>query len=461
MEIPGDSHGLVPGDASPGVNALRSVTDKGHFLNNTPNPFLSRFLGISSPVIIAGWGYDIFGRPAPGTNASQGIVGIYSLQNINGPNNAPSVDYSLTKFVSASSGGTRFPGGGESLPTQHVAGALDVRYDPRHGLWRTNHFFLAEILGSTTHDNNIFPNRYAWREIEIHELDKPDSTTRAVSSLPFPARSFTTANGIVNYAINLAESSSDPKDSVLSKIPSGTIVQMRSVNVCKETISTSTAVYTNNYAPLYIFEQPGPSTIFLKILGYEAGVIPAPLTASDAYTPNTQSFQNKKMCNRWLYHGEVVVFSGGITGVGRYQTGFGSFVPDTSVPQNLRRVQCVNLIEMGNPVGTRGIVCPGVVTASGTITAADLFGDGAPGGLTVPAGAKSAYPLGFATAPICSGTIVEAKKMPGLPGAINNKGPLYYFQVPNAHDGGCASGLWPFFNATADNSFETTTVARP
>jgi hypothetical protein len=416
-------------------------------------------------LIIAGWGYDIFGRPAPGTNAGQGIAGAYSLESLNGPDSAPKVDYSLTKFVSSQANGTKFPFGGESLPTQHVAGALDVRYDPRHGLWRTNHFFLAEILGSITVSNKVFPNRYSWREVEIHELGKDDPTTRGglAGSLPleFPARSFVDQGNIINYAVNLAESSADPLDSILARVPSGTIVQMRSVNVGTSTIANGSEVGANTYGPLYIFEQPGPGTVFLRIVGYDSNFVPAPLTASDTYTPNTTNYFNGKMCNRWLYHADVVTFSGSQTGSSRYQTGFGSFIPDASIPSTLNRVQCINLIEMGNPVGSRGIVCPGIVTATGNINSSALFPDGAPAGVTVPANSKSAYPVGFATVPICSGTIVEARKMPGLPGAINTKGPLYYFQVPNAHDGGCSTGVWPFFNQSLESSFERTTTARP
>ena len=115
---------------------------------------------------------------------------------------------------------------------------------------------------------------------------------------------------------------------------------------------------------------------------------------------------------------------------------------------------------MGNPAGKRGMICPGVVTATGnSLTAAQIWPDGVPGSISLAATTKSSYPRGFAVQPICSGTIVEARRLVS-PNGVGQYGPIYYFQVPNAHDGGCSSGIWPFFGSTTENPFEPTTVTR-
>lgn len=457
MEIPRNTHALVPGDTTLTYQKTRPVpqgSDPG-----TINPFAARFIGIAAPVGIAGWGYDLFGRPCPGA---------ISLEKLNGKVNSEGSeikDYSLTRFISPNSAnGTKFPGGGESSPAHHVGGMLDVRYDPRHGLWRTNHYFLAEITGVVSTGNSIFSNRYLWREVEFHKITDPDPTTRsfdstATSPFPYPARSFIDANNaIINYAINLSESSSDKSDRILHKIPSGTIVQMRTVNTIKNYVGNDP--YLNDYQPLYIFEQPGYNSVFLKIVGYD-GTYPSPLSEADGIPPDPANYNGGKMQTRWMYRGVVVTFSG-VSNFNsfRHTTPFGSFVEDTSIPESIRKVQCINLIEIGNPPGKRGMICPGVVTATGnSLTASQIWPDGVPGSITLAANTKSSYPKGFAVQPICSGTIVEARRL-ASPNGVGTYGPIYYFQVPNAHDGGCSSGIWPFFGTTTESPFEPNTVTR-
>jgi len=461
MEIPRDTNALIPGDSTITNPTTRPVTQ-----GNSPgtlNPFSARFIGISAPVGIAGWGYDLFGRPCPGA---------ISLEKLNGKVNAEGTlikDYSLTRFISANSAnGTKFPGGGESSPAHHVGGMLDVRYDPRHGLWRTNHYFLAEITGVVSTGNSVFSNRYLWREIEFHKVTDPDPTTRsfdtsATSPFPYPARSFVDANNaLINYAVNLSESSSHPSDRILHRIPSGTIVQMRTINTVKNYAGDGKDPYLNDYQPLYIFEQPGYNSVFLKIVGYD-GTYPAPLSEADGVPPDAANYGNGKMQTRWMYKGVVVTFSGAkIANPTRYSTPFGSFVEDDTIPAAIRTVQCINLIEMGNPPTRRGMICPGVVTATGNnLTAANIWPDGVPGSpaITLTPNTKSSYPKGFAIQPICSGTIVEARRLTS-PNGVVTYGPVYYFQVPNAHDGGCSSGIWPFFGATTESPFEPNTPAR-
>jgi hypothetical protein len=447
MEIPKDTHGLVPGDTSLSNLRNRPVPQGGE--PGTINPFTARFIGLAGPVAIAGWGYDIFGRPVPGA---------VNLAELNGVESSPK-NYSQTKFITKNAGGAKFPLGGESLPTHHVAGMLDVRYDPRHGLWRTNHFFLAEITGVVSTGNSIFCNRYGWREIEIHEINLPDPTTKNMPvdtiDFPYPARSYVSGNEINNYAINLAESSANQHDRIHHKIPSGTIVQMRSINVLKADYGDDPSL--NDYQPLYIFEQAGYNSVFIKILGYD-GTYPGPLSEGDASPLGNEPNYNQaaRMPTRWIYQGVIVQFSGGrdIPSDRRFSTPFGSFVEDETIPIQYRKVQCINLIEIGNPPGKRGLVCPGIVTATGnTITAANVWPDGVPGGIAFTGGTKSAYPKGFAVQPVCSGTIVEARRLPS-PNGTSTYGPIYYFQVENAHDGGCASGVWPFYGHTTQSPME-------
>ena len=458
MEIPKDTHGLVPGDTSDLVPNLRNRPVPQGNAPGTINPFTARFIGLSGPVAIAGWGYDIFGRPAPGA---------VNLAELNG-RDGQSRDYSQTRFITKDAGGAKFPLGGESLPTHHVGGMLDVRYDPRHGLWRTNHFFLAEITGVVSTGNSIFCNRYGWREIEIHEINRPDPTTKNFPTnefdFPYPARSYDVTNGIQNYAVNLAEASANQYDRIYHKIPSGTIVQMRSINVLKANNSNDPVF--NDYQPLYVFEQAGYNSVFIKILGYD-GTYPAPLSEGDA-SPlgDINNYNNGRMPNRWLYQGVIVQFNG--VNVQNEQdkpgrTPFGVFVDDESIPSTYRKVQCINLIELGNPPGKRGMICPGVVTATGnSIAPTNVWPNGVPGGITFTGGTKSAYPKGFAVQPVCSGTIVEARRLPN-PNGVANYGPIYYFQVENAHDGGCASGVWPFYGHTTQSPIEygSASVPRP
>jgi hypothetical protein len=235
---------------------------------------------------------------------------------------------------------------------------------------------------------------------------------------------------------------------------------MRTINTVKNYAGDGKDPYLNDYQPLYIFEQPGYNSVFLKIVGYD-GTYPAPLSESDS--AGTENYNIGSMPTRWMYKGVVVTFSG-VSNFNsfRHTTPFGSFVEDTSIPASIRTVQCINLIEMGNPPGQRGMICPGVVTATGNnLTAAKIWPDGVPGSpaITLTSNTKSSYPKGFAVQPICSGTIVEARRLTS-PNGVVTYGPVYYFQVPNAHDGGCSSGIWPFFGATTESPFEPNTLAR-
>lgn len=472
MEIPGNSHGLVPGDTRTAAIRLRGVAQgdglTAPISSLAGDPFTARFIGLSLPVAMVGWGYDIFGRPVPGKN---------TIQQMNGLNNGSQpVDYSLSRFNSGSGDGAKMPFGGEALSSQYVAGMLDVKYDPRHGLWKTHPVFLAEITGVVATGNSLFTNLYGWREIELQDWTNPDPFQIPVC----PARSYEvnvvteSDKKILNFAINLSESASDIHDRVFYKVPSGTVVEMRSINVFTSGTFTNSDPGTHGYSPIYVFNQATTSSCFIKILGFD-GTYPAPLSNQDKYEPSSINYFAGKMCSRFLYKGVVVSFSGGdlsstdnSSEMSRYNTPFGNFIEELSIPTSMRFVDCINLNEMGNPVGKRGMVCPGVVTATGSAIeganfATAIWPDGIPNSIVLT-NAKSSYPKGFAIQPICSGTIVEARRLhtPGYRGGSTQLGPVYYFNSPNAHDGGCASGIFPAFGPSNEQSADPgTTRKRP
>jgi hypothetical protein len=116
-------------------------------------------------------------------------------------------------------------------------------------------------------------------------------------------------------------------------------------------------------------------------------------------------------------------------------------------------------MEFGNPAGARGVVAPGVITATGALSNAtpNLSWTGS----DVPGSARSVYPSGFSIKPIWHNTHLEAKRLPGLSDSgINESGPVYYFAHPNAHDGNCETGVWPFYNSTVDSTIGENTVVK-
>ena len=83
-------------------------------------------------------------------------------------------------------------------------------------------------------------------------------------------------------------------------------------------------------------------------------------------------------------------------------------------------------------------------------------------GVVIPDGSKSAYPSGFSIKAISHNTIVEGTRLTGMnDSSVTNYGPVYYFSCPNAHDGSCSTGIWPFRNLTHDSGAgENTLVQR-
>jgi hypothetical protein len=443
MKIFGDTHALNPFEArNAGDNASR---DPGVAMGNVPgvyDSYAARGMAMKMPLIVAGWGYDLFGRPVP----NKGI----SLKKMNGHDTAftAAKDYGFLGFENSfidDARGSPTPFGGEAPVESFVAGALDVRYNQRHGIWDTDHYFFAEITGviratGTGVDTKNYVNRYLWREVDIKG---PESAKDPFSrdGIQFPAKSW--ENGTIfpnNWALNLAELSNNSNDAVYSIAPSGSIVKIKAYLIDNNPSSRNESAH--KYKPFYVFNYTSDETVFLRIdwnssLGY-----PAPLAAADA------TWTSIGMCNRFLYRAEIQRFSSSHT-EGTGSSPWGGFTPDNTLPPALRYVQAVNISEFNNPIGALGVVAPGVITVShGPLTSSTPNLNWT--GVSIPVGSRSTYPSGFSIRPIWHNTIVEGKRLKGLGNSLNTYGPVYYFSMANAHDGGCLTGVWPFKNLTAE-----------
>jgi hypothetical protein len=492
------SHGLNPFDIKSGSEAVvRQVSCGQNIADSTgvgsSQAWDARMMAHRTPAIMAGWGYDVFGRPMPNLNKT--------LFTLNGADfDANAKDYSIdSNFFDDGrddptdlTGGPSFPWGGHAASQYYVGGALDVRYDPRHGLWRTNHFVLAEIMGhKDRHDSDwsTHVREYEWKEVEAGDAFADDILRRgtnpwcqvvgpdkcAADPLDYPARSYRTvgasteaggeAINVINPAINLSEmgynqdsptsnnGAGGPRPFLGPPVPSGSIVQLRAVN----TIFNDENLNQACFAGSYIFSFSVPNKVFVKI---EAGTQalnfekdgPANNGAGQfAGLQEIGSYENT--CTRWFYSGKIQKWVGAPAtddNLGYY----GSFEDDFSF-MNFSDggfVRMINITEYNNPLAIDGrdewnhTVAPGVNMAPG------------PGN----------YPTGFSIRPIQSGTIVEATYMPnqwmsdeiqgvyyteglsggrgasqGNVGQTNTPVPLFYFQMANAHDGCCASGEVP------------------
>jgi hypothetical protein len=428
-----------------GTHALNPFRARANRQVGTPNVSMgtkpgeydannARGMAIKSPVLIAGWGYDVFGRPIP-SQAEK----LQTLNNDNSKDNSAYYGFANTSGSAIDPRGTPAPYGAEVPAEKYVGGALDVRYNQRHGIWQTDHGFLAKITAITKQQptKKNFYNIYEWEEVEItKDAIGGTAQTPVDRALQYPAK---------GKAINLNELTTNINDAVYSEVPVGTIVELKAYLA-----PVSDGDFT--LKPIYAFNQATNQNVFLRIdwnieLGY-----PAPLSASDPnYTDGTF-----RMCNRFLYRAEVVYFAA--TGVSESFTSpwgiFNSYTPPIFV-------QAINLIEWGNPIGQRGMVSPGVITieAGGSVTpfTPNLNYVGSAG-----FNGKSAYPSGFAIRPISHDTLVEGKRLNGLlDSSVTSYGPVYYFNIPNAHDGGCERGPWPFNNTTQDvGAGELTIVKR-
>jgi len=411
---PGVSMGAFPGEYN--ADNARGMAHKG-------------------PLIIAGWGYDIFGRPAP----SQAT----SLTNLNNGSKDNSAQYGFANNSGSSidTRGTPAPYGAEVPAEKYVAGALDVRYNQRHGVWQADPVFLGKItyVEKAGANKNVY-NIYGWEEVEITKDviggTAKDPINRTITA---PAQ---------GKAINLSELTLNEKDAVFQEVASGTIIELKSYLAPNQASDPDFTL-----KPIYIFNHNTTQNVFLRIEWNSNEGYPAPLAADDdQWTAAGLGF-----CNRYLYKAEVVYFEK------TYNEGFGAspwggfkaYVPAVYT-------QAINLIEFGNPVGQRGMVSPGVITVLKDVALNNSTPNLNWTGVVIPGGSKSAYPSGFSIKAISHNTIVEGTRLTGMDNnSVTNYGPVYYFSCPNAHDGSCSTGIWPFRNLTYDSGAgENTTVKR-
>ena len=410
---------------SPGVSMGISPTEY-----NADN---ARGMAHKGPLIIAGWGYDIFGRPAPSQAAN------LSTLNAGSKTNSANYGFANNSGSAIDSRGTPAPYGAEVPAEKYVAGALDVRYNQRHGVWQADPVFLGKItyVEKAAPGKNIY-NIYGWEEVEITKDviggNAQEPINRAITA---PAQ---------GKAINLSELTLNTKDAVFQEVASGTIIELKSYLA-----PVSDGDFT--LKPIYIFNHNTTQNVFLRIEWNNNEGYPAPLAAADAkWTAGGLGF-----CNRYLYKAELVYFEK------TYNEGFGGspwggfkgYIPAVYT-------QAINLIEFGNPVGQRGMVSPGVIT----VLKDGALNDSTPNlnwtGVVIPGGSKSAYPSGFSIKAISHNTIVEGTRLTGMDNnSVTSYGPVYYFSCPNAHDGSCSTGIWPFRNLDLDSGAgENTTVKR-
>ena len=429
-----------------GTNALnpfrarinRNAGSPGVAMGSYPNDYNAdnaRGMAHKGPLIIAGWGYDIFGRPAPSQAAS------LSALNAGSKTNSANYGFANNSGSLIDARGTPAPYGAEVPAEKYVAGALDVRYNQRHGVWQADPVFLGKITSveKTTTNKNIY-NIYGWEEVEITKDviggNAQDPINRAIT---VPAK---------GKAINLSELTLNIRDAVFQEVASGTIIELKSYLAPNQASDPDFTL-----KPIYIFNHNTTQNVFLRIEWNTNQGYPAPLSdADDQWTGATLGF-----CNRYLYKAEVVYFDKTHTdGVGA--SPWGGFKGYTEAVYT----QAINLIEFGNPVGARGMVSPGVIT----VLKDGALSIGTPNlnwtGVVIPVGSKSAYPSGFSIKAISHNTIVEGTRLTGMnDNSVTNYGPVYYFSCPNAHDGSCSTGIWPFRNQTHDSGAgENTLVQR-
>lgn len=433
MIVPGGTHATNPFQARAGKQSGPPPVSMG----TTPGQwtaFDARGLALRLPMMVAGWGYDIFGRPAPSKAAT--------LQTLNAQPDMGYYGFANTNDGDARGSPAKY---GAEVPVQNfVGGVLDVRYNQRHGVWQTDHSFFAKITDVfRANGNRKYVFEYQWEEVEVGF----NALKNQNSGDPFNRALTTPASG---RAVNVAELVGNVNDAIFSSIKTGTVVEMKSHLVSK----SGDGEY--DLEPVYLFNQPTDGTVFLRVHWNSTEGYPAPLSNEDA----SYGAGNFNMCNRFLYKAEVMKWAGGSSlPAAQGQAPFGKL--ESYSPAIF--VQCINISELGNPVGLRGVVAPGVITCTGTVPQSSIRNTQWTGSnLTVNGTPNATYPSGFMIKPIWHNTVVEGRRMHGmLDGGLNSLGPMYYFQASNAHDGNCATGVWPAFNFVRDSGAgENATVLR-
>ena len=416
------------------------------------NAFEVRSVGFRAPMNIVGWGYDLFGRPVP--NSLSTILGM------NGQENSEQ-DYFGQYFETDTNDKAPVPYGGESSPLKYVGGGLDVRYDIRHGLWKGDHSFLAEIIGYKTRpvsQESSYIREYEWREVEFGNKFSDDPFRRGSYSenygsaftsdeLLYPARSYyLPESGVINPAINIAEVgfmsvtvdgeniTKSGKPVYCQPVTSGTIVEIKAV---------SSHDGEGNIGPSYIFNRPTDNYIIVRLTNA------SPLTeglddtgVTEGSSPGRQKIGTiENPITRWVYSGVPQKFVSLEVGQNPptdyesiYMQGIGYFVDDDSYPVD--QVELINLTEYGN-------------------TTSDLINirrSGNQSALVAPGVNLSIaqYPSGYAMRPIAytnqegnsyPGTFVKAYYLEDQSAnSLKLFPPTFYFSMANAHDGCCSAG---------------------
>ena len=435
------SHGLIPFEANEGEVHPRNVaaysinvSEMSGVGGDAGNPFAARTMAFRAPASFAGWGYDLFGRPVP--NLRETVEEMNSLVELDGKTETAN-DYINHKFNDLVDGAL-IPNGGSSDPSKLVGGAVELRYDIRHGIWKGDPFIYAEIMGHRIRPSpgsSSYIREYEWREVEFGAANDDDpfrrnsqdyqnsslnSIFKSVDSLDHPARTYTqnpsaedsSSAGLVNYAVNASEmggvfSPENRGSPILCQpVQSGSIVQLKSVQ----------AVYPGGFGPAYIFDRPTKNTIFLKIKSA------APLTeqVDDAgVTGNGRedigTVQNP--VTRWLYTGvPVKLKSIPLTGdppteaPNRYAQGIGYFEEDiSSYPSSYEQIYAINLTEYNNNTSIQMEGAEAFIVAPGV----DMVSINRDGDVNYPSG-FSIRPIAGerTTSPGYDGTIVEASYLP-------------------------------------------------
>jgi len=485
------SHGLIPFEASQNEVHPRNVaaysedvSEMSGVGDGAGNPFAARTMAFRAPASFAGWGYDLFGRPVP--NLRETVEEMNSLVDFNGDGKPDTTNDYITHKFNDLGNGALIPNGGSSDPSKLVGGAVELRYDIRHGIWKGDPFIYAEIMGHRIRPSpgsSSYIREYEWREVEFGAAGADDpfrrnsqdyqnpslpSIFKSDDSLDHPARTYTqtpsaensSSAGLVNYAVNASEMGGvfglggRGSPILCQPVQSGSIVQLKSVQ----------AVYPGGFGPAYIFDRPTKNTIFLKI----QTAAPLTLGIDDAGTQEGTNGREdigllQAPVTRWLYTGvPVKLKSLGLNETpasnspeaSRYAENIGFFEEDiSSYPTNYNEIYAINLTEYNNNTSIQRAGAESFIVAPG-VDMASIDKDG-----------NINYPSGFSIRPIAGvrtdspgydGTIVEASYLPNqdVKADRDSGAPVVYFSLANAHDGCCVGCNY----ITGDCAVDTTAI---
>ena len=330
-----------------------------------------RSIGTACPIVFVGWGYDLYGRPVPSEYKYT------SEMNVNSSHE----QYAAIRF----SGGASCPNGGTVPRAAYKAGPLDIRWDPHGGLWKTDHTFYAEIVGTGVTLNNLNGDldfyTYQWKEISpsfsayegLQDQVEVGGTNLSIfrdyndihSAQNVAASGWGKYNNVAINSANYGVVGSSP-------VPNGSIVKMRANISSSDNPDVRGVMYEFSY-----YGQPSP--LFARIFSSQS--------FSDAGL-NSQT-------NRYIYTIEIGSYN---------QTSL-----DFTLSGGGFRY-AINTVETNNP--ETGVMHPGTNT------------DG------------PSYPNGFLLNPISNGTIVKIEPLGIIYGGASSPN-LYSFTLTNVHDGTC------------------------